>query len=224
MKLFTLAFFLSIFSLYTKAQPSFVRLVTNKGDITVMLYEETPKHRDIFLQMIKKGFYKHRTFNRVIKSFVSQAGELDETILDREKLHPEIPAERIPAEIRETLFHKKGAFGAGRNDNPEKSDYFTQIYLVQGKVHTDAQLDLIEQKKNRKFPLAQREIYKTRGGSPQLDQDYTIFGEIVSGMEVAEAINAVPTSKSDLPLAPITFKAVLLSKKEALAIRKRLSQ
>lgn len=223
MKLFTLVLFFTFITLITKAQPSFVRLITSKGDITLMLYDETPKHRDVFLQMIKKGFYNHTPFNRVIKSFVSQAGELDETILDREKLHPEIPLDRIPAEMSETIFHKKGAFGAGRNENPEKSDYFTQVYLVQGKVQTDAQLDLIEQKKNRKFSLSQREVYKTIGGTPNLDQDYTIFGEIVIGMDVAEAINSVPTSKSDLPLLPVTFKAVILSKKEALKLWKKIS-
>lgn len=223
MKLYILVLFLTFITLTTKAQSSFVRLMTNKGDITLMLYDETPKHRDAFLQMIKKGFYNHTEFNRVIKSFVSQAGELDETILDREKLHPEIPLERIPAEMSETIFHKKGAFGAGRNENPEKSDYFTQIYLVQGKVQTDAALNLIEKKKNRKFPLSQRQVYKTIGGTPNLDQDYTIFGEIVKGMDVAEAINFVPTSKTDLPLSPVTFKAVILSKKESAQLWKEIS-
>lgn len=224
MKPFLLFLVLSFGTIIVKAQPSFVRLHTDKGEITIMLYEETPKHRDVFLQMIKMGFYDHQLFNRVIKSFVSQGGELDETVLDREKLHPEIPLDRIPAELKENIFHKKGAFGAGRNDNPDKSDYFTQIYLVQGKVQTDADLDLIEKKKGRKFPMAQREIYKTIGGCPNLDQDYNIFGEVIEGLDVAEVINSVPTDKNDLPLSPVGFKAEILSKKEAAKLWKKISK
>lgn len=224
MKLFLAAFLLTFSTLIVKAQPTFVKLTTNRGDITLMLYDETPKHRDAFLETIKSGFYNKAQFNRVIKSFVSQAGELDDPILDREKLHPETPVRRIPAEFSENLFHKKGALGTGRNDNPDKSDYYTQIYLVAGKVYTDEQLDLLEQKKGRKFPLAQREIYKTIGGTPNLDQDYNIFGEIISGLDVAEAINNVPTDKTDLPLSPVEFKAEILSKKEAVKLWKTIGK
>jgi cyclophilin family peptidyl-prolyl cis-trans isomerase len=131
---------------------------------------------------------------------------------------------RIPAELSETLYHKKGALGAGRNDNPDKSDYYTQIYLVAGKVYTDAQIDALEQKKGRKFPLAQREVYKTIGGTPNLDQDYNIFGEIIAGQDVADAINIVETDKTDLPLSAITFKAEILSKKEAARLWKKLGK
>lgn len=223
MKIFISILFFTLFVLTARSQPSFVRLVTSKGDITLMLYDQTPKHRDVFLNTIKKGFYNNTLFNRVIRSFVSQAGELDETIMEREKLHPEIPLERIPAEMNEALFHKKGALGAGRNDNPEKSDYFTQIYLVAGKIQTDAQLDIIEKKKGRKIPPAQREIYKTIGGTPDLDQDYTVFGEITDGMAVAEAINSVPVN-GELPVIPVTFHAEILSKKEAVKLWKKISK
>ena len=185
---------------------------TSKGSIRVMLYDETPKHRDMFLKTIKTGAYKNAEFNRVIRDFVSQGGELDDTILNREKRHPELGAKRFPAELKPTLFHKKGALGAGRDDNPDKSSYFTQIYLVSGKVQTDAQLDATEKKKNRKIPTAQREVYKTIGGIPYLDQDYTIFGEIVEGMEVADAINAVATNKDDVPLTPVIFNIRVIRK------------
>ena len=223
MKVLISILFFTFFVLTARSQPSFVRLVTNKGDITLMLYDKTPKHRDVFLSMIRKGFYSNTLFNRVIRSFVSQAGELDETIMEREKLHPETPLERIPAEMDEALFHKKGALGAGRNDNPEKSDYFTQIYLVAGKIQTDAQLDAIEKKKGRKIPAAQREIYKTIGGTPNLDQDYTIFGEITDGMDVAETINSVPVT-IELPVTPVTFHAEILSKKEAAKLWKKIGK
>jgi cyclophilin family peptidyl-prolyl cis-trans isomerase len=207
-----------------KAQSTFVRFVTNKGDITIMLYDETPKHRDMFLMGIKKGWYKNAEFNRVIKSFVSQGGELDDTILNREKQHPELGAKRFPAEIKPNLFHKKGALGAGRDDNADKASYFTQIYLVVGKKQTDAQLDAVEQKKNRKIPAAQRAIYKTLGGTPHLDQDYTVFGEIVEGIEVADAINAVATDKNDVPLSAVVFNPVVLSKMQATKLQQQLKR
>lgn len=213
---------LALITLMSYGQSKFVRLMTTKGSITLMLYDQTPKHRDAFLKTIKQGLYDHAAFNRVIKSFVSQGGELDDTILDREKLQPEKPLARIPAEIVPGLFHKKGALGAGRNDNPEHSSYFTQIYLVAGKPQTDEELNAMEKKKGHQFSAAERAAYKKIGGIPRLDLDYTIFGEIVEGMEVADAINSVPTDQHDLPLTPITFTPKLLSKKEAAVIRKGL--
>ena len=222
MKKLILALILFPLFTITKAQSSFVRFVTSKGNITVMLYDQTPAHRDMFLKAIKAGLYKNAEFNRVIKSFVSQGGDLDDTILNREKRFPENGVKRLPAEIHPALFHKKGALGAGRDDNPEKASYFTQIYFVTGKKQTDLQLDAVEQKKSRKIPEAQRAVYKTMGGTPHLDQDYTIFGEIVTGMEVADAINTVMTDKNDVPLQAVTFNPHILSPKEAARLRKKL--
>ena len=187
------------------------------GDITLRLYEETPKHRDAFVQSIKKGLFDGAAFNRVIKGFVSQAGELDDVILEREAKQPGVPVSRIDAELVAGLIHKKGALGAGRNDNPEKSSYFSQIYLVAGKKHTAAQLDALEKKKGIKFSPLQRQVYTTLGGTPHLDGDYTVFGEVVEGMEVADRINAVPTNQGDLPVKEIIFIPQVLNKKEVNA-------
>ncbi|TCC99874.1 peptidylprolyl isomerase [Pedobacter psychroterrae] len=212
MKLLTIFLFSLLFSYHAGAQSRLVKFTTSKGEITVMLYDKTPKHRDMFLSSIKSGLYRDALFNRVIKSFVSQAGELDESILEREKQHPELPLKRVAAEIDTALFHKKGALGAGRNDNPEKSSYINQIYFVAGKIHTDAQLDAIEKRKGSKFSKKQREVYKTIGGTPHLDGDYTVFGEIITGMDVAEAINSVQTNKDDLPLEPVLFNIKTIKK------------
>lgn len=222
MKFLFITLTLSFLTFICFAQNRFVRLVTNKGNITLMLYNETPKHRDAFLRSIKQGLYNDALFNRVIKGFVSQGGELDDVILDREKLHPEQPLARIPAEIVPTLYHKKGALGAGRNDNPEHSSYLTQIYLVEGKIQSDEQLDALEKQKGKQFSAAQRSVYKKIGGIPRLDWDYTIFGEIVEGMEVADAINSSATDKNDLPLQPITFTPKVLSQKEGAKLQKTL--
>jgi cyclophilin family peptidyl-prolyl cis-trans isomerase len=214
MKSFLLSPLLLVFGLTAAAQTNYVRISTVKGNIIVMLYDETPKHRDNFLSVIRTGTFRDKEFNRVIKGFVSQGGELDDTILDMEKLHPAEAVDRIAAEFKPALFHKKGALGAGRNDNPEKSSYLDQIYLVEGKKHTDAELDQIEAKTGHHFSATQRDTYKSIGGTPRLDGDYTIFGEIVSGLSVAETINAVSTDKNDRPLSPVTFSLHILSKKE----------
>ena len=201
------------------AQTHYVRFATPKGNITVMLYDDTPLHRDNFLSGIKTGMFKNAAFNRVIKSFVSQGGELDQTIEDREKLHPDLPQQRVAAEIVPRYFHKKGALGAGRNDNVQKNSFVDQIYFVAGKVQSDEQLDKIERKRGVKFPEAQRSVYKTMGGTPQLDGNYTIFGEIVQGLDVAEALNSVATDKSDLPLESLKFKLTELNRREIARLK-----
>ncbi|QNK61301.1 peptidylprolyl isomerase [Pedobacter sp. PAMC26386] len=220
MRLLTLTIVLSFLCCTVKAQTNYIRLSTSKGEILIMLYDETPKHRDNLIKMVKNGLFKDQEFNRVIKNFVSQGGELDDTILTREKLHPQSPIERLEAEIRPNLFHKKGALGAGRNDNPEKSSYLDQIYLVEGKKQTDAELDEQEVKKGIKFSTKQRQVYKSIGGIPRLDNDYTVFGEIVKGLDIAQTINRVDTDTNARPLKKESFEISVLSKKEIKAIAK----
>jgi cyclophilin family peptidyl-prolyl cis-trans isomerase len=213
MKKLSLALTLICCCLATAAQSTYVRFETSKGNITVMLYDATPRHREMFLKSIRRGVYTNAEFNRVIKGFVSQGGDLDDTILNREKRHPELEAKRLPAEIIPTLYHKNGALGAGRDDNPQKASYSTQIYFVTGKPQTDAQLDAVELKKKINMPVSRRELYKTLGGTPHLDGDYTVFGEITEGMEVADAINRVATNKDDVPLTPVKFTVKVIRKK-----------
>jgi peptidyl-prolyl cis-trans isomerase B (cyclophilin B) len=129
------------------------------------------------------------------------------------------PGYRIPAEFRPTLFHKKGVLAAARDNNPEKASSGSQFYIVQGKIFTDAGLDSVEtfRLNGRKIPLEQREVYKTLGGAPHLDQGYTVFGEVVEGLEVIDKIAAVQTSKGtdrDRPLEDVKIlKAQLIKRK-----------
>jgi cyclophilin family peptidyl-prolyl cis-trans isomerase len=110
------------------------------------------------------------------------------------------PAYKIPAEFRTTLFHQKGVLAAARDNNPEKASSGSQFYIVQGKIFTDAGLDSVETFRlgGRKIPAAHREVYKTIGGVPHLDQNYTVYGMVVKGLEVIDKIAAVETSKSDM--------------------------
>ena len=206
-----IAFFILV-SLSAYSQSTFVELKTSKGTIVVMLYDKTPMHKQMFINEIKKGTYQKALFNRVIKDFVSQAGELDDSILNREKRNPQKTPLRLPAEINGEFIHKNGALGAGRDDNPEKSSYFNQIYLVSGKVLNDEQLDKLEEKTGKKMSSKTREIYKTQGGIPRLDNDYTIFGEIVEGQSVADQINKVETNNKDVPMKAVVFDAKVLTK------------
>jgi len=122
----------------------------------------------------------------------------------------------IPAEFRMTLFHKRGVLAAARESddtNPEKASSSSQFYIVQGKKYTDSGLDSVEMKRlKRKIPGYQREIYKTLGGAPFLDQRYTIFGEVVSGMETVDRIAAGPTSKADDMDRPLQDARILSAK------------
>jgi peptidyl-prolyl cis-trans isomerase B (cyclophilin B) len=177
-----------------------VLLQTNYGDMTVRLYDSTPLHRDNFLKLVKVGFYDSVLFHRVIKNFMIQAGDPDSKHAPAgQPLGSGGPSYRIPAEFRSSLFHKKGVIAAARDNNPGKASSGSQFYIVEGKIFTDGGLDSVETFRlgGRKIPAQQREVYKTIGGTPHLDQNYTVFGEVVKGLEVVDKIAAVETSKGD---------------------------
>jgi len=132
----------------------------------------------------------------------------------------------IPAEFRQTLFHKRGAVAAARqgdNVNPLKESSGSQFYIVQGKTFTDRQIDSIEVVRLNGYtvPASHREVYKTVGGTPQLDQNYTVFGEVISGMDVVDKIASTPTSKGsdrDRPLNDIRIvKAKLVKRRKQVS-------
>ena len=197
-----------------------VLLLTNFGDIVLRLSDSTPLHRDNFLKLVKKGYYDSVLFHRVIYNFMIQAGDPNSKhAKPGQLLGGGGPGYRIPAEFRTTLFHKKGVIAAARDNNPEKASSGSQFYIVQGKIFSDAGLDSLEifRLNGRKIPVEQREVYKTIGGTPHLDQSYTVFGEVVKGMDVVDKIAATPTSKgpdTDRPLEDVRIvKAKLIKRK-----------
>ena len=197
-----------------------VLLLTNFGDIVLRLSDSTPLHRDNFLKLVKKGYYDSVLFHRVIYNFMIQAGDPNSKhAKPGQLLGGGGPGYRIPAEFRTTLFHKKGVIAAARDNNPEKASSGSQFYIVQGKIFSDAGLDSVEifRLNGRKIPVEQREVYKTIGGTPHLDQSYTVFGEVVKGMDVVDKIAGTPTSKSpdtDRPLEDVRIvKAKLIKRK-----------
>lgn len=198
-----------------------VLIQTSMGDMTVRLSDSTPLHRDNFLKLVKVHFYDSLLFHRVIKDFMIQGGDPNSrNAKPGEALGMGGPGYRVSAEFRQTLFHKKGVIAAARDNNPEKASSGCQFYIVQGKTFTDTELDNLETTRlKRKIPAEQREVYKKLGGTPHLDQGYTVFGEVIKGMDVLDKIAAVETSRGadrDRPVQDvkiITMKLVKRKKK-----------
>jgi len=199
-----------------------VLMQTTMGDMVIRLSDSTPLHRDNFLKLVKVGYYDSVLFHRVIKNFMIQGGDPNSKRAEAGKpLGDGSPGYTVPAEFRKTLFHK-GALAAARmgdNVNPTKASSGSQFYIAQGKVFTDAGLDSVEtfRLNGRKIPAEQREVYKTIGGTPHLDQGYTVYGEVVKGLDVLDNIAAVQTSRGqdrDRPLQDVRIiKAKLIKRK-----------
>ncbi|HVK49938.1 MAG TPA: peptidylprolyl isomerase [Pseudobacter sp.] len=199
-----------------------VEMVTDKGTIIIRLSDSTPIHRDNFLRLVQQKYYDGILFHRVIKNFMIQGGDPDSKQAKAgQPLGEGGPNYTVPAEFRGSLFHKKGVIAAARTGddvNPLKASSGSQFYLTQGKVFTEAGLDSVEKfRLKRKIPAAQREVYKTLGGTPHLDLNYTVFGEVISGLPVIDSIAAVPTSGGmggDRPVKDVRIiKARLVKRK-----------
>jgi peptidyl-prolyl cis-trans isomerase B (cyclophilin B) len=216
--------FLSLNAFAAKPKHQFVRISTEKGTCVVLLYNQTPLPRDNFVKITQEGKLSETLFHRVIKSFMIQGGDPDsKTAKPGQALGDGDWGYTVPAEFRDSLFHKKGVIAAARDDIPSKASSACQFYLAQGKVFTDEQLDLLEQNRlKRKIPTWQREVYKTLGGIPHLDQNYTVFGEVVQGIEMIDTIAAVKTGPADRPVDDVRMTVTVLKKKEAKKLEKSL--
>ena len=185
-----------------------VKITTDSGIIVVKLYDSTPLHRDNFVKLVKEGFYDSLMFHRIIQGFMIQGGDPTSKNAQQGAMLGGGGGDmiRIPSEFRKSLIHKKGALAAARDGNPEKASSACQFYIVQGKVLSDAELDMMEQRTGIKYSLAQRNIYKKIGGTAMLDQDYTVFGEVISGLEVVDKIASAPKAPGDRPIGDIRMK------------------
>jgi peptidyl-prolyl cis-trans isomerase B (cyclophilin B) len=236
--------------------PVEVEMVTNFGTIILRLSDDTPLHRDNFIKLVESKTYDSLLFHRVIQEFMIQAGDVKSKYADSVAAlgSADLPYQ-VPAEIFPNLFHKKGALGAARTNNPQRASSSTQFYIVQGKIQNDSLLTHNEGRINKMLarhygvndpankPLSDsvqlamtnkdtakyqilnkrlnlildnytqfepysiteehRQVYKTIGGSPHLDQNYTVFGEVIKGLEVVDSIAAVETGPRDRPIPEI---------------------
>lgn len=194
-----------------------VEMVTNYGRIVLLLYDETPLHRDNFIKLATNRVFDGLLFHRVIEKFMIQGG--DPTSKDAEPgkmLGDGTLGYNIPAEFRPELFHKRGALCAAREGdmvNPKKESSASQFYIVQGRVWNTEELDNLQKRMKREISAEQRDVYTTIGGTPFLDGEYTVFGEVIEGMEVVDKIAAVKCDKNDRPLEDVRIEKVIVIKK-----------
>lgn len=245
------------------AKEQFIEIYTKYGKITVKLYNETPKHRDNFIKLVKEGFYDSLLFHRVIPTFMIQAGDPKSkyAVAGDALGEGELPYS-IPAEFNKKLYHKRGALAAARTDNPEKASSANQFYIVQGRTFTIDELiayensinytakrklfgemmqsDSMKAKLNdytlrgdkeglhaymlsmqdvidklyapQEFKFSANQVidYLQFGGAPHLDENYTVFGEVVSGLNVVDVIAGLKSDTIDRPFVDVRIKMKLL--------------
>ncbi len=199
-----------------------VLLQTTMGDIKVCLYNETPLHRDNFIKLVKEGYYDNTLFHRVIYKFMVQGGDsTSRHALPGEKAGLYSPDYSIPAEINfPKLFHKRGALAAARkgdDENPERASSASQFYIVYGQRFNDEMLDKVQTRIDTvmngmvKLTPEIREAYKQQGGTPHLDGQYTVFGEVLEGLKIVNEIQMSPTDENNRPKTDVRIlKATLL--------------
>ena len=206
----------------------FVIIKTTMGDIKVKLYNETPIHRDNFVKLVKQRYFDGILFHRVIDNFMIQSGDPDSKQRVPEKLYGDGgPEYDLPAEILPEIFHKKGVLAAAREGddvNPLRKSSASQFYIVKGKVFDDEGLNAQEERVNKrnkalgiekeyKIFKERRDVYKTIGGTPHLDTQYTIFGEVVEGIDIVDKIASVKTDKNDRPVEDVWIISTKLYKR-----------
>ena len=204
--LFIALTFLSLNAFAKKEKVYRIKMETNMGTMVLRLYNETPLHRDNFLAKTKAHFFDSLLFHRVIKSFMIQGGDPESKHAKAGQAlgNGEAPGGRIPAEFKTYLYiHKKGALAAARDGNPEKASSNCQFYIVQGKTFTEDELNKMGQRSGVKYTQEQKDLYKIIGGTPHLDNNYTVFGEVEQGLDVLDKIAAVQTAPGDRPLQDV---------------------
>lgn len=245
-----------------------VLIKTSEGDINIILYNETPNHRDNFIKLVEEQYYDSVLFHRVIRDFMVQAGDPDSKTAGRgERLGSGGPDYTIPAEfIYPKYYHKRGALSAARQAdqvNPQRNSSGSQFYIVTGKKYKERELKQMESQlaeqdlqgifnnlcmQNRDtimklqqssdnaglkqlqekliaeteaifdekggfhFTEEQIEVYATEGGTPFLDNQYTVFGEVTEGMDVVEKIQKAATDGNDRPIKDIRIISMELIK------------
>jgi peptidyl-prolyl cis-trans isomerase B (cyclophilin B) len=191
-----------------------VEIETEYGTMVAVLNNGTPRHRDNFYRLAEEGYYDGQLFHRVIEGFMIQGGDpTSRKAKPAQALGSGGPGYTLPAEISDSLVHVKGALAAARQGdavNPEKRSSGSQFYIVQGRSLTMEDLAAAEASKGIRYTQSQRENYLDRGGAPQLDGEYTVFGQIISGIEVIDRISAEATDEQSRPQRDIRMKIRVL--------------
>ncbi len=191
----------------------FVELTTSQGAMLIELFNNTPLHRDNFIKLVEEGYYNGLLFHRVIDGFMIQGGDPgSKNAKPGGALGSGGPGYQVDAEIKN--FHIKGALAAARtgdNVNPKKRSSGSQFYIVQGRKQTDDSLKSIEVSRGITYPEDIKEAYIKQGGTPQLDNEYTVFGQVVKGMDVIDKIGKVKTARGDRPEENVTMTIKIIN-------------
>ncbi len=191
----------------TKEKTTMILISTSYGDMKAVLYNETPLHRDNFIKLVKEGYYDGTLFHRVIDGFMIQGGDPDsKTAKPNQMLGQGGPGYTIPAEFKQSLIHKKGALAAARmgdNVNPQKASSGSQFYIAQGKRYTSDELNMLSARMGKQFNQIQKDAYTNEGGVPFLDYEYTVFGQVIEGLEVIDKIAKVQKDRYDRPVEDV---------------------
>jgi cyclophilin family peptidyl-prolyl cis-trans isomerase len=222
MRVFLFLLFLNITVTGLSQKHVYASIETDYGTMIIKLANETPRHRDNFIRLVQEGYFDTTVFHRVVPGFVIQGGDPDSLFITPSDTTV-LKTQRLLPEFHPSLFHKKGAFCMGRDDNLLQASFFTQFYIVQGRTYTDSGLDSLEQfrMKGRKINPERREVYKSKGGIPRLDEKYTVLGEVVQGLDVVDSISNV-MAVSETPVKPVRMKIKLLNKRKAQRLENKL--
>lgn len=182
---------------------------TEFGDITILLYNSTPKHRDNFVKLVSESYYDSTLFHRVIRDFMIQGGDpFSKNAAPGVRLGTGGPQYLIDAEIGAP--HLRGAVAAARTANVKKASSGSQFYIVTGKQLTPQDILQAELSKKIKYNDVQKDLYLKHGGYPSLDMEYTVFGEVLSGMEVVDKISLMDVDERDRPLKDVMMSIKLV--------------
>lgn len=200
-------FSVGVFAQKSSKKDEVVTIKTNLGTIRVILFDETPKHKANFLKLTKDKFYDDLLFHRVIDDFMIQGGDPNSrNAKPDDMLGKGDNGYKIPAEFSPKLFHQKGALAAARDNNPAKESSGCQFYIVQGRKWSKNDLNKQAARAARKLTDSQRKVYEEIGGTPHLDGSYTVFGQVIDGMEVIDKIGAVEKDERDRPEKDVSMK------------------
>ena len=194
-----------LFQFGSKNKEDLILIKTVLGSIKIKLYKETPLHRANFIMLAKRNFFDSTIFYRVIRNFMIQGGNSDDNNMLQKMA--KIGMYKVPPEINKKYIHKRGALAMAVQEqyykNPTKQNLSSSpynFYIIQKGPISDNYMDKIEEKYKIKIPIKNRSLYKKIGGSPHLDNEYTVFGEVVSGMEVVDKISKLITDGKNRPL------------------------
>ncbi len=224
--LFLFALIIFIADAQSPEQRAEVTLQTTKGKIVLALYNQTPLHRDNFLRLVNEGFYDGLLFHRIIQQFMIQSGNEGSRNVPASEYHSakESDSERIPAEIRyPELFHRRGVLAAAREGdevNPQRASSNSEFYIVWGKYFSPRDMREMQEKVNEREDSTARvtftqeiiDAYEIDGGTPHLDGNYTVFGEVIKGLDVVGNIQDVKTDSLDRPIKDVRIKKAWVSK------------